>query len=86
MSFDILQSTVDKFLRYYESRETRPVFESVEEMLQWAGLYNLTTSNLGLELAAAGLSPLLVQELVTVRAFDHSSRVLRRCNFLLLMV
>lgn len=64
-----MQSTVEKFLRYYESHEKRPIFESVEEMLKWAGLYNLTTTSLGLKLADVGLSPLLIQELVTVRAF-----------------
>ncbi|PON36188.1 Prenylcysteine oxidase [Parasponia andersonii] len=61
-----VQSTVAKFLRYYESRESRPIFESVEEMLKWAGLYNLTTTTLGLKLADIRLSPLLIEELVTV--------------------
>lgn len=42
------------------------MFESVEGMLKWAGLYNLTTRTLGEELVEAGLSTLLIQELVTV--------------------
>ncbi|KAJ4844369.1 hypothetical protein Tsubulata_029733 [Turnera subulata] len=61
-----VEATVNKFLKYYESLETRPVFETVEEMLQWSGLYNLTTLTLEEELTAAGLCPLLIQELVTV--------------------
>lgn len=56
--------TVAKFLKFYD--ETRPVFDTVDEMLRWAGLYDLTASTLRVELAAAGLSPLLVNELVTV--------------------
>lgn len=58
---------MDGFLKYYESSESRPVFETVDEMLKWAGLYNLTTRTLQEELIDAGLSPLLLQELVTVR-------------------
>ena len=54
-------------MKYYESHESRPIFESVDEMLEWAGLYNLTTTTLGFKLADIGLSPLLIQELVTVR-------------------
>ncbi|KAB1210513.1 Farnesylcysteine lyase [Morella rubra] len=61
-----VESTVDGFLKYYESTESRPVFETVDEMLKWAGLYNLTTRTLQEELIDAGLSPLLLQELVTV--------------------
>lgn len=60
--------TVNKFLKYYEGFESRPVFESVEEMLKWAGLYNLTTITLGETLMEVGLSPILIQELVTVRS------------------
>ena len=58
-----------KFLKYYKPFDSRPVFESVEEMLKWAGLYDLTTQTLEEELVDAGLSPLLIQELVTVRKF-----------------
>ncbi|KAK6150829.1 hypothetical protein DH2020_015761 [Rehmannia glutinosa] len=61
-----VEAMLSKFLRYYEDFEARPVFESVEEMLKWAGLYNLTTRTLGEELVGVGLSPLLIQELVTV--------------------
>lgn len=62
----LLQTMVDNFLKYYESFESRPVFETVDEMLTWAGLYNLTTRTLQEELFDAGLSPLLIQELATV--------------------
>lgn len=62
-----VQSTVNKFLKYYESPDSRPVFETVDEMLKWAGLYNLTRRTLQEELVDAGLSPVLIQELVTVR-------------------
>ncbi|CAA2967407.1 farnesylcysteine lyase [Olea europaea subsp. europaea] len=61
-----VEVAVNNFLRYYEGFNSRPVFESVEEMLKWAGLYDLTTQTLGEELVKAGLSPLLIQELVTV--------------------
>lgn len=60
------ESAVDRFLKYYESFETRPVFESVDEMLKWAGLFNLTARSLEEELVDARLSPLLMQELVTI--------------------
>ncbi|KAG8383923.1 hypothetical protein BUALT_Bualt04G0064500 [Buddleja alternifolia] len=61
-----VEATVNKFLKYYEGFESRPMFESVDGMLKWAGLYNLTTRPLGEELVELGLSPLLIQELVTV--------------------
>ncbi|KAL9254252.1 Farnesylcysteine lyase-like protein [Drosera capensis] len=61
-----VESMLGKFLKYYESVETRPVFETVEEMLRWSGLYDLTRRSLEEELIDAGLSPLLIQELVTV--------------------
>ncbi|XP_058227029.1 farnesylcysteine lyase [Rhododendron vialii] len=63
---NFVETTVDNFLKYYESFESRPVFETVDEMLTWAGLYNLTSRTLEEELLDAGLSPLLIQELVTV--------------------
>ncbi|KAL8473376.1 hypothetical protein ACS0TY_030273 [Phlomoides rotata] len=63
---NFVEVTVNKFLRYYEALESRPVFDSVEGMLKWAGLYNLTTRTLGEELVEVGLSPLLIQELATV--------------------
>lgn len=58
---------MDSFLKYYKSFESRPVFETVEEMLKWSGLYNMTKRTLQEELLDAGLSPRLIQELVTVR-------------------
>lgn len=58
---------MDNFIKYYESPETRPVFETVDEMLKWAGLYNLTTRSLKDELIDTKLSPLLIEELITVR-------------------
>lgn len=65
-----MQSAVGRFSKYYESFESRPVFETVTEMLNWSGLYNLTTRTLFEELIDARLSRLLIQELVTVRTFD----------------
>ncbi|XP_011015450.1 PREDICTED: farnesylcysteine lyase-like [Populus euphratica] len=62
-----VDETVNKFLKYYEGVETRPVFESVEEMLKWAGLFNLTGKSLKEELVdGVKLAPLLIEELVTV--------------------
>ncbi|KAL8096413.1 hypothetical protein AgCh_037397 [Apium graveolens] len=61
-----VEVTVDSFLKYYQASESRPIFETVEEMLEWAGLYNLTTRTLHEELIDAGLSSLLIQELATV--------------------
>ncbi|KAJ1401233.1 Prenylcysteine lyase [Sesbania bispinosa] len=58
--------TLLRFLKYYEEPGTRPIFETVDEMLKWAALYNLTTRSLRDELVDAGLSPLLINELVTV--------------------
>ncbi|XP_031504159.1 farnesylcysteine lyase [Nymphaea colorata] len=59
-----VQGMLESFLRYYE--KDRPVFSSVEEMLKWAGLYSLTQRTLREELDDAGLSSLLISELVTV--------------------
>lgn len=58
---------MDRFLKYYEEPSSRPIFETVDEMLKWSGLYNLTTRALRDELVDVGLSPLLINELVTVR-------------------
>ncbi|XP_052197131.1 farnesylcysteine lyase isoform X2 [Diospyros lotus] len=63
---NFVKGAVDSFLKYYESFESRPVFETVDEMLKWAGLQNLTARTLQEELVDAGLSTLLIQELVTV--------------------
>ncbi|XAR73146.1 Prenylcysteine oxidase [Bertholletia excelsa] len=61
-----VETAVDSFLKYYESIESRPVFETVDDMLKWSRLYDLTRRTLQEELLDAGLSPLLIQELVTV--------------------
>ncbi|CAN1145253.1 Farnesylcysteine lyase [Linum perenne] len=61
-----IETTVNKFLKYYESTEERPIFQRVDEMLKWAGLYDLTTKTLEDQLLHVGLSPLLIHELVTV--------------------
>ncbi|XP_023545088.1 farnesylcysteine lyase [Cucurbita pepo subsp. pepo] len=61
-----VESAVEKFSKYYEGFESRPVFETVNDMLNWSGLYNLTTRTLYEELIDARLSRLLIQELVTV--------------------
>ncbi|KAG9439695.1 hypothetical protein H6P81_019860 [Aristolochia fimbriata] len=61
-----VERTVHCFLKYYQQLEARPVFETVEEMLQWAGLHSLTQRTLQEELAEAGLSQRLISELVTV--------------------
>lgn len=61
-----VENTVNRFLKYYDSHESRPAFETVDDMLKWAGLHNLTTRTLREELIDAGLSPLLIEELVTV--------------------
>lgn len=66
------KSVVDKFLKYYVSLETRPIFQTVDDMLKWAGLYNLTARTLESELAEAGVSLLMIQELVTVITFHNS--------------
>ncbi|KAL8130551.1 hypothetical protein V2J09_019706 [Rumex salicifolius] len=61
-----VENTVNNFLKYYESHDSRPVFGTVEEMLKWSGLYNLTGRTLEEELLEARLSPLLIEEFVTV--------------------
>ncbi|KAH0922980.1 hypothetical protein HID58_022998 [Brassica napus] len=58
---------VDKIVSWLNDvLESRPVFDSVEGMLKWSGLYNLTKVTLQEKLSEAQLSPLLVNELVTV--------------------
>ncbi|WOL17869.1 farnesylcysteine lyase [Canna indica] len=61
-----VKEMVEKFLLYYTNLETRPVFETVEEMLKWSGLYGLTRRTLHEELVDAGMSSRLISELVTV--------------------
>ncbi|GKV05095.1 hypothetical protein SLEP1_g17139 [Rubroshorea leprosula] len=72
-----VESAVDRFLKYYEDFDTRPVFETVEEMLKWAGLFNLTTRTLQDELIDAKLSVSLIDELVTVR---YPTRIFLDCT------
>ncbi|PKA65067.1 Farnesylcysteine lyase [Apostasia shenzhenica] len=55
-----------RFMLFYKEYESRPVFETVEEMLKWTRLYELTRRTLKEELLDAGLSPQLISELVTV--------------------
>ncbi|KAH9610189.1 hypothetical protein KSS87_007532 [Heliosperma pusillum] len=61
-----VQDTLNNFMKYYEGLDTRPVFHSAEDMLKWSALYDLTSRTLEEELVDAGLSPLLIKELVTV--------------------
>ncbi|KAL8262600.1 hypothetical protein R6Q59_023949 [Mikania micrantha] len=63
---NFIEVTVDNFLKYYESKESRPIFSNVEDMLKWSDLYNLTTKTLEEELIGLKFSPLLIQELITV--------------------
>ncbi|KAJ4950840.1 hypothetical protein NE237_027672 [Protea cynaroides] len=61
-----VDNTVGCFLKYYTDLDSRPVFETVDEMLKWSGLYRLTRRTLQEELVDAGLSPRIISELVTV--------------------
>ncbi|KAJ0972076.1 hypothetical protein J5N97_020035 [Dioscorea zingiberensis] len=61
-----VKGMLEKFLSYYKELESRPVFTTVEEMLQWSELYELTQRTLQEELENAGLSAHLISELVTV--------------------
>ncbi|XP_051189071.1 farnesylcysteine lyase [Lolium perenne] len=61
-----VQEMLQKFLLYYNGFESRPVFDSVEEMLKWSGLYGLTQRTLEEELIDAGLNSQTISELVTV--------------------
>ncbi|XP_006366424.1 farnesylcysteine lyase [Solanum tuberosum] len=63
---NFVDNTVNCFLKYYEDFESRPVFETVEEMLKWSGLYNLTRRTLQEELLDFRFSPRITEELVTV--------------------
>ncbi|KFK28083.1 hypothetical protein AALP_AA8G470100 [Arabis alpina] len=63
---NFIEITVGNFLKYYESLESRPIFDNVEGMLKWSGLYNLTKFTLQEKLSQLQLSPVLVNELVTV--------------------
>jgi prenylcysteine oxidase/farnesylcysteine lyase len=61
---EYVSNLLDRFLRYYE--DSRPIFYTVDEMLKWADLHEYTRHTLQKELVAAGLSPRLISELVTV--------------------
>ncbi|KAI3864522.1 hypothetical protein MKW92_040093 [Papaver armeniacum] len=61
-----IKTMLGNFLNYYTDLESRPVFETVEEMLKWSNLYNLTRRTLQEELIEAGLAPKLISELITV--------------------
>ncbi|KAK7275086.1 hypothetical protein RIF29_16193 [Crotalaria pallida] len=63
---NLVDYAVERFSKYYEGGESRPVFETVDDMLKWAGLYHLTTTTLKDELLDAGSSPLFIDELVNV--------------------
>jgi hypothetical protein len=69
---------LQKFLLYYNGFESRPVFDSVEEMLKWSGLYGLTQRTLEEELIDAGLNSQTISELVTVsfNFFSPSSKLI----------
>ncbi|XP_020182663.1 farnesylcysteine lyase [Aegilops tauschii subsp. strangulata] len=61
-----VQEMLQKFMLYYNGFESRPVFDNVEEMLKWSGLYGLTRRTLEDELIDAGLNTQTISELVTV--------------------
>nr|CAD1838775.1 unnamed protein product [Ananas comosus var. bracteatus] len=57
---------LERFMLFYNGFESRPVFETVEEMLKWTDLYGLTQRTLEEELVDAGLNSRTISELVTV--------------------
>lgn len=59
-----VSATLAKFLHFYE--ESRPIFYTVDEMLKWANLYELTQTTSERDLQGHGLSQQLIDELVTV--------------------
>ncbi|KAF0895635.1 hypothetical protein E2562_013930 [Oryza meyeriana var. granulata] len=61
-----VQEMLQRFMLYYNGFESRPVFDTVEEMLKWSGLYGLTRRTLEEELVDAGLNSQTISELVTV--------------------
>jgi prenylcysteine oxidase/farnesylcysteine lyase len=61
-----MQEMLQRFMLYYNGFESRPVFDTVEEMLKWSGLYGLTCRTLEAELLDAGLNSQTISELVTV--------------------
>lgn len=67
------QGMLEKFLGYYKGLDSRPVFATVEEMLQWSKLYELTQQTLQEALQKMGLSAQLISELVTVSSVSVDS-------------
>ncbi|KAF8643287.1 hypothetical protein HU200_066922 [Digitaria exilis] len=61
-----VQEMLQRFMLFYSDFESRPAFATVEEMLKWTGLYDLTRRTLEEELLDAGLSSQTIAELVTV--------------------
>lgn len=63
---------LERFILFYNGFESRPVFETVEEMLKWTDLYGLTQRTLEEELVDAGLNSRTISELVTVSCLAFS--------------
>lgn len=63
---------LERFMLFYNGFESRPVFETVEEMLKWTDLYGLTQRTLEEELVDAGLNSRTISELVTVSCLAFS--------------
>nr|CAD1838856.1 unnamed protein product [Ananas comosus var. bracteatus] len=61
-----VKKMLERFMLFYNGFESRPVFETVEEMLKWTDLYGLTQRTLEEELVDAGLNSRTISELVTV--------------------
>uniref|UniRef100_A0A0D9WBM3 Prenylcysteine lyase domain-containing protein n=1 Tax=Leersia perrieri TaxID=77586 RepID=A0A0D9WBM3_9ORYZ len=61
-----VQVMLQRFMLYYNDFDSRPVFHTVDDMLKWSGLFNLTRRTLGEELLDAGLNSRTISELVTV--------------------
>jgi len=70
---------------FYNGLESRPVFDTVEEMLQWTGLYGLTRRTLEEELLDAGLNTQTIAELVTV-CFSSIPDTVLYCTVLSLLL
>ncbi|KAF8660050.1 hypothetical protein HU200_058136 [Digitaria exilis] len=68
-----VQEMLQRFMLFYSDFESRPAFATVEEMLKWTGLYDLTRRTLEEELLDAGLSSQTIAELVTVCSHDSGA-------------
>lgn len=64
---------LDNFMQIY--KDDRPAFDTVEELLKSVDLYNRTQYTLEELLLEAGLSRLLIDELITVIHINTSSVV-----------